>query len=103
MFENRGNDEFSVRSCQKIIGIWLPFFRAFSHIANSSQKFSGYLDNLKGVGYNKKNMRYCGSGVEQLTRNEQVVGSNPTSSSTFIFRVKCTLFVEGELLRGVQG
>ena len=25
---------------------------------------------------------YCGSGVEQLTRNEQVVGSNPTSSST---------------------
>ena len=24
---------------------------------------------------------YCGSGVEQLTRNEQVVGSIPTSSS----------------------
>lgn len=26
--------------------------------------------------------RYCGSGVEQLTRNEQVVSSNLTSSST---------------------
>ena len=25
---------------------------------------------------------YCGSGVEQLTRNEQAVGSIPTTSST---------------------
>ncbi len=29
----------------------------------------------------QNNIRYCGSMAEQLTRNEQVVGSIPTSSS----------------------
>lgn len=29
--------------------------------------------------------RRCSSGVEQLIRNEQVVGSNPTSGSSDIF------------------
>lgn len=41
---------------------------------------------------------YCGSGVEQLTRNEQVVGSNPTSSSNIKKRLHNVkpLFILGD-------
>ena len=40
---------------------------------------------------------YCGSGVEQLTRNEQVVGSNPTSSSKKTGFCKACFFI-GQLM-----
>lgn len=50
---------------------------------HSASREGGSLLRECCTGSSRKPERRCSSGVEQLIRNEQVVGSNPTSGSSF--------------------
>ena len=69
------------RHCASAVSTAADAFCALSSVFGikllTSGRFCGILPQcLKDTAF-----CYCGSGVEQLTRNEQVVGSIPTSSS----------------------